>query len=147
MKKILNSLVIATLLVLTMTGCTVKKSFTYSVETGDKIKVELKTNDGYNLDSTLPFTITKDGETLSQGTFTTIDMYNQYVSSIDSNSLATLLDQGSKNGVEYIFYEYNDSEFNYIIKINNSNTAVILGNPISKESAEECFNRLTFSKE
>lgn len=48
MKKNLFILIIATFL---LVGCTfyTKKSITYNVETGDSIKVELKTNGGYNL--------------------------------------------------------------------------------------------------
>ena len=60
--------------------------------------------------------------------------------------------RGVNRGIEegthwhnYTFYSYNNSEFNYIIKVNGSNTGIILGNPNSKSEAEECFKRLTFS--
>lgn len=131
-----------------LVGCaSTYKAYIYEVGTGDKIKIKLDTSDEYDIASEIPFTISKDGSTLSQGTFITLDGYDQYIDVVNKDTNSTILDSGNKNGVEYIFYSYNNSEYNYIIKINNSNTGVILANAVSKESAEECFNRLTFSKE
>lgn len=147
-KKIVKMLSLALISVFAITGCTTSKSYTFDVSTGDKIKVELQTNDGYDISSNLPFEISKDGNILSQGTFITIDGYNQYVDiANDTSSGATVLDEGNKNGVTYTFYSYNNEEFNYIIKVDNSNTGVLLGNDVSEQSAKEVFEKLTFSKE
>ena len=105
------------ILLLTVTGCNTTKSYTYNVETGDSIKVKLNTSDGYDITSDLPFTISKDGKTLSQGTFITLDGYNQYLKLVNQDSNSKILNKGNKNGVEYLFYSYNNSEYNYIIKI------------------------------
>lgn len=147
MKKVLYSLVFVAAILLTVTGCTTSKSFTWDVTTGDKIKIKVDTTGGYDITSELPFAISKDGETLSQGTFVTIDGYNQYMNAVKFDSNAKVIDSGSKNGVTYTFYSVNNSEFNYLIKIDNSNTGILLGNPNSKAEAEEVFNRLTISKE
>lgn len=147
MKKILCSLVLVCALVLTLTGCTTTKSYTFDVETGDSIKVKLNTSDGYDISSNLPFTISKDGETLSQGTFITMAGYNQYINTVNSDANSKVLDSGSKNGVTYTFYSYNNSEYNYIIKVDGSNTGILLGNPNSQVEAETIFNLLTFSVE
>ncbi len=147
MKKILCSLVLMCATLLVLTGCNTTKSYTYNVETGDKVKVSLNTSDGYDLSSDLPFKISKDGKTLSQGTFITMTGYNQYVNIAQTDGNAKILDSGTKNGITYTFYSYNDSEFNYIIKIDNSNTGILLGNPNSKEEAETIFKLLTFSVE
>lgn len=147
MKKILSSLVFATALLLTVTGCSTNKAFTWDVATGDKIKIQLETTDGYDITSELPFAVSKGGETLSQGTFVTIDGYNQYMNAVKIDSNAKVIDNGTKNGVTYTFYSVNNSEFNYLIKIDNSNTGILLGNPNSQAEAEEVFNRLTISKE
>ena len=138
-------LILITLFVLT--GCTTSKSFTYVVETGDKIKIKLDTSDGYNLSSELPFTISKNNQILSQGIFITLETYEQYLDAINSDNLVYIIDSGNKNGVEYLFYSYNNSEFNYILKIENSNTGILLGNPNSEEEAKLCFELLEFSKE
>lgn len=147
MKKVFMSLTIAMIMLLTLTGCTKNKSYTFKVETGDKIKVELNTTDGYDLSSDLPFTISKDGNKLSQGTFIHGSSYDEYVKVAKTNSLSKIIDQGSKNDIEYVFYSYNNSEYNYIIKVKNSNTGILLGNPNSQEEAEKCFELLTFSLE
>ena len=147
MKKVFMSLAIIGVMLLTLTGCTKSKSYTFTVETGDKIKIQLNTTDGYDLSSDLPFKISKDGNTLSQGTFITIDGYNQYIEAVNNDSNAKILESKTKDGISYTFYSYNDSEFNYVIKINDSNTGILLGNQNSQEEAEKCFELLTFTLE
>ena len=147
MKRVFMSLAIIGIMVLTLTGCTKSKSYTFTVETGDKIKVELNTTDGYDLSSDLPFTISKDGETLSQGTFITVSYYEQYVNAAKTDSLAKVIKESSTDDIEYVFYSYNDSEYNYVIKVKNSNTGILLGNQNSREDAEKCFELLRFSLE
>lgn len=147
MKKALLSLILLCTFMFTLTGCNMAKSYTFDVETGDKIKIELNTTDGYDLSSSLPFTVSKDGSVLSQGTFITLDGYDDYVDRVNNDTNSTILDSGSMNGVTYTFYSYNDTEFNYIIKIDNSNTALLLGNPNSQNEAQTIFELLTFSTE
>lgn len=147
MKKFLGMVILVGTLLAFVTGCTTTKSFTYDVTTGDSIKVQLNTSDGYDITSDLPFAILKEEKTLSQGTFITIDGYNQYLNAVNSDANAKVIDSGSKYGITYTFYSYNDSEFNYIIKIDGSNTGILLGNPNSETEAKEIFELLTFSKE
>ena len=42
-------------------------------------------------------------------------------------------------------WNYNDSEYNYVIMIEGTNTGVLLGNNVSEKSAKECFNRIEIS--
>ncbi len=65
MKKVFISLAIVGVMLLTLTGCSASKSYTFDVKTGDKIEIKLNTNDGYDITSDLPFSILKDQETLS----------------------------------------------------------------------------------
>lgn len=149
-KKIVSVVVLGIILILlvfTLTGCTSSMSFIYNVSTGDQIKVQLDTSNGYKISSKVPFEITKDDTILSQGTFITIDGYEQYANAIGSDSVVKIIDRGEKENIEYIFYSYNNTEFNYIIKVLNSNTGILIGNNQSQQSAEECFKRLTISKE
>lgn len=132
-----------------LVGCTTSKAYTWKVETGDNIKVSIKTNDGYDITSNNPFEVSKDGKIISYGIFVANDTYEQYKTLVTNNTDTKIIDQGNKNGVEYIFYEYQNSinEYNYILKVNDSNTGILLANNLSKEEAEKIFHRLTISKE
>ena len=121
------------------------KAYTFEVETGDTVRIELDTTGGYDMSSDVPFEITENGDGLSEGTFIEADAYEQYVDAVNSDASATVLDSGSKDSNEYIFWSYNDSEFDFAILIGGSDTGVLLGNVISEESARECFERLTIS--
>lgn len=147
MKKIF--VLFLALICLSVAACTVNTSmsYTYNVETGDAITVKLNTADGYSITSDLPFTISKNGETVGQGYFITEETYQTYVTSLSGMDGAKVLGTGEKGGTEYISWCYNDTEYNYAIFIKNSKTGVVLGNNISQASAQECFDRLAFSKE
>ena len=141
MKKLFSSLLIIGLILIGVSGCKSSKSFTFDVETGDKIKVELNTTDGYDLSSDIPFVISKDNKTLKP------EYYNYYIDLVNEDSDSTIIDSGSNSNIDYVFYSYNNSEYNYIIKVKNSNTGILLGNDHSKQEAEKCFSLLTFSKD
>lgn len=132
-----------------LSGCSAgsSKAFTFSVDTGDSVKVSMDTTGSYDLSSDVPFVISHEGKTLTQGTFMPAESYAQFVEAIESDGNAVLLDSGTKDGNEYIFWSYNDSEFDYAILIDDSDTGIVLGNIVSQESAVECFNRLTISVE
>ena len=150
MKKMVKALGLLCVMALVVTGCTTHKSYTFDVANGDKIKVELNTSEGHDL-TTLEenFKISKDGEVLSQGTFIKVEYYDTYVNAAETDANATVISKSSNNNIEYIYYSYNNgqwTEWNYIIKIKNSNTGAVLANKTSKEEAEKCFSLLTFSK-
>lgn len=149
MKKVLALALFAILLICLFAGCSTNssKAYTFTVDNGDEIKIELNTSDSYDLSSELPFTISCEGETLSQGSFVLAESYQQYVSVVNTDENAELIDSGIKDGNEYIFWCYNGAEYNYAVLIKGSNTGIVIGNPVSEESAKECFNRLTISVE
>ena len=150
MNKIITKLVALGVILLVLTGCTTYKAYTFEVKTGDDIKVQLKTNDGYDITSDVPFSIKKNNKTLSNGIFITIDSYDTYVSNAKNDSKASIIETSSKGDIEYVFYSYNnadDNEWNYIIKVKNSKTGLIIGNPHSEKEAKEVFDRLTITKE
>lgn len=120
-------------------------SYTYSVETGDKIKIKLDTSAGYTMTSELPFVIYYEEDALSQGIFITEEDYKAYESGVEHDEKATVLSSGEKDGNEYVFWSYNDSEYNYALLIDDSHTGLILGNNISEQSARECFSRLSIT--
>ena len=145
MFKKISMLLSGMFLLLSLAGCNSSKAYTYSVETGDSVKVSLDTSDKYDITSDLPFAISCDGTILSQGIFITSDNYSEYVDVVNADSNATLIDSGSKDGNKYIFWSYNNAEYNYAILIGDSNTGVILANNVSEEAAKECFGRITIS--
>ena len=148
MKKIIKIVVVSFLLIL-FSGCTTSKSYTFSVSTGDKVKISVITNDGYDMTSSTPFNVTKDGKNVSTGTFASKEAYDYYKNAVNSDSSSTLIDSGTKGDTNYFFYEHDGStkEYNYIIQIENSDTVVILGNTESEESAKNVFENLEISLE
>ena len=150
MNKIITKLIAVGVILLVLTGCTTYKAYTFEVKTGDDIKVKLKTNDGYDITSDVPFSIKKDNKTLSNGIFITIDSYDTYVSNAKNDSKSNIIETSSKGDIEYVFYSYSnadDNEWNYIIKVKDSKTGLIIGNPNSEKEAKEVFDRLTITKE
>ena len=150
MKRTISVMLAVLCLISCFAGCSnvkTSKSFTFNVETGDKISIELDTTDGYDLSSNVPFEVSSDRKTLSQGIFIEASQYEEYVSVVNSDENATVIDSGTKDFNKYIFWSYDGSEYNVAVSIGNSNTGIILGNAVSEESAKECFDRLTFSVE
>lgn len=147
MKKKIKTIA-SVILLLSLVGCgkvTKSQSITYKVETGDNIKITLDTTDGHKMTTKLPFEISKDGIIQTQGIFITAADYKEYLALFDKNSKNTITDSGERDGISYIHWIHNNSEYNYAILIKDSNTGVLLGNKVSEESAKECFNRLTFT--
>lgn len=145
-KKIIMLFVLVLAIVLILTGCEKKsnKSYTFNVETGDQIEIKMNTTEGYNLTSKLPIEFSKDDELISQGAFAQEYAYDEYYKLVKNDSDATIIEEKSNSNIEYFFYEYDDSEYNYIIKIKDSKTCFILGSNKSKKSAQEIFERLEF---
>lgn len=146
-KKMILSLMLCLFTLVMLVGCSTSssKTFTFSVDNGDAIKVSIDTSDSYNLSSDLPFVISCEGNTLSQGIFIYSEIYEQYVYAAQNDDKAVILDSGTKDGNEYVFWSYNNAEYNYAIRIAGSKTGVLLGNNVSEASARECFERLTIS--
>lgn len=150
MKNKLFGLVVFALMIVGLTGCDTYKSYTFKVETKDNIEIKLQTGAGYDISSDIPFSVSKDGEKIFSGSFITLNGYNVYLEQFSNNSDATLIDSGNKNGVEYSLFKYEeygeDVEYDYIIKVNDSNTGILIGSINSEESVKKAFERLTFSK-
>lgn len=147
MKKIIACIASLVCVAALAVGCTTSSSlsYTYTVDNGDSVKVTLNTTDKYKITSSVPFKIMHDGEELTQGTFIHGDAYEQYKSVVQNDEKSVLLDSGTKDGHEYVFWCYDGMEYNYVVKIADSNTGILLYNPVSEETAKECFNRLTFA--
>ncbi len=147
-KKQVRYLCIATVLLFCLAGCGsvhTYMTYTYSVNTGDSVDLKFDTTNGYQITSDIPFEISKDGEVLSMGSFIISDGYQMYVDAVSTDENAKVIETGSTDTCEYLMWNYNDSEFNYVIYIKNSNTGILIGNTVSEESAKEVFGRLQIS--
>ena len=128
MSKIRNfpSLAIILLIALfLLAGCTSSRSYTFAVDTGDKIEIGMNTTGGYSLTSKLPIEFSKDDEVLSQGTFGIAEVYNTYSQNVEKDSSVNVIEEKENSSIKYLFYEFDEREYNYIIKINNSDTCFI----------------------
>ena len=151
MKNLLKKLSCMVLIVGVVIGCCAcstnsSKAYTFKVDTGDQVKVELNTADGYDITSDLPFVISKDNKTLSQGTFITADDYDSYVSVVNDTDTATVIDKGDNETYEYIMWNNNDEEYDYAIHLKDSKTGILIGNNVSEKSAKECLSLIHISE-
>ena len=149
MKKISKLLLIPLIILLSMvlTGCTKTIAYTYAVETGDNIRIELyKDNDtSYKLSSDVPFTISKDDKTLSTGSFLTSDGYDSYKYNVEVESHIEIFKKDETDDLIYTFFSVKNEKFIYLIKVKNSNTGIILENDHSKKEAKEVFDMIGIS--
>ena len=143
--RILLLIIIAFITVIMLSGCefTKSKSYTFDVETGDRITVKMDTSKKYDLTSDLPIEFSKDDEVLSYGSFAKEEAYDLYYNIVKSDSSCELIEEKSNKNGDYFFYKTDSGEYNYIIKIKDSNTCFILGNKESESSAKAVFKRLT----
>jgi len=149
MKKKFSVLGVMAAMLLLLAGCsaTTSKSYTFSVATGDMVKISLDTSDQFDITSDVPFVISQNGETLSQGIFLTAEDYQAYVDAVSADENAVVLDSGNKDGNAYTFWSYQDTEFDYVIMVQDSQTGILIGSNVSEEAARECFERLSISLE
>lgn len=120
-------------------------SYTYSVEDSVKVQVTLDTTGGYSFSHEIPFTVSEKGESRTVGQFIYEETYDQFVIDAINGEYTAILDGGERDGYEYVFWNFNDSEYNYVLLFPDTGTGIILSNLISEESARECFERLTFA--
>ncbi len=140
------------LAIILLTACnfSTNKSYTFDVETGDKIKVALDTSSGLSLSQKDgQFSVTEDDENILQCIFITEETYNQYVK-IKGQQGMTVLEESKKDGNPYYMYEFEGeagTEDNFILWVDDSNTGVILASLAGEEKAKKAFEKLVISKE
>lgn len=134
-------LVILSFSLIMFTGCDFYRNVTFNLDNGDKVEIKLDANDNYSITTELPFHITKDGSTVSVGSFLTLEEYEEYKEIIKNNEGYTIIEESD----DTILYDYKSEEYNCIMKLPRSNTALLLKNEVSLESAREVFARLTIT--
>ena len=139
-------LVLVSLFVILLSGCSHYKSNVYMASTDEKVKITIKTNGGYDISEDTPFIISKEGNSLSQGTFMFSEYYDDYIDVISKADDTEILMSDKKDNIEYILFS-NNGEYNYVIRINNSKTGILLINNHSLKEAKLCFELLKFTLE
>lgn len=153
MLKTAAAFLAATMIFMLTSACVMQttSSVTYDVETGDKVTLTLVTSAGYQQDAQIPFSITKDEKKVMQGTFITIEQYNEYISLVENGGseeeTVEMIEQGIKDDNTFCFYtvkKEEGTEYDFAMKIGDSNTAVLMGSTLSEEEARDCFDLMTF---
>ncbi len=144
MKKLLIGLCA---LLLVACDVTTSKAYSFNVETGDEVKIEMDTSGGYNITKEIPFEISKDDEVISEGTFLSEDGVDYYEEAIDTDDDVEIVDEGTKGEVSYIFYIYDDEQYNYFVTIKGAKTGIMLSSTVSEDDAKDVFERLTITVE
>lgn len=140
------------LLAVLFTACTttLTQSFTFTVETGDQVKVALDISDGLSLTQEEgTFTVSSGEDALLQGIFLNKDMYDQYLENIAAAD-AEVLEEASQDNLSYLFYEYEGeagTEDNFVVWIEDSNTGLLLASLAGQEQAKTGFQHLSFTIE
>ncbi len=149
MKRAL-SIVLVVLTLFALVGCSAANtymSWTYKVETGDNVKIKLNTTDGYKISAELPFSISKDGTVISQGTFIKGEYCEDYRQAAQTQEGSKMLEEGNIGDHKYFAWSFNDEEWNYCIELAGGKTGILIGNETSQASAQEVFNRLKITIE
>ncbi|MDD6175370.1 MAG: hypothetical protein PUC59_06390 [Firmicutes bacterium] len=150
MKRVLRISVLGVLFCVLLCACRTNMSVTYSVATGDSIRITLDTTDGCQMSGQSPFLISKNGVVLGTGIFLTMEDYSAYLSAVqEGGENIRVIEEGNRDGSDYIFYRCegeNSTEYDFLLKVKDSHTGILLGCETSQELAEACFEALTFEK-
>lgn len=121
-----------------------KISYTYTIENGENVKLTLNSTGGYSIIDDSPILITKNDGVISKGKFisgSSLEVYEEGLALLDEIVYST---KEEKDNITYFYFNYNNTEFDYIIKIKDSDIGFMLTNYISEESAIDVFERLSF---
>ncbi len=154
MKKITllsRAVIVVCIILITLVACKSSFAYTFSVETGDKIKIKLDTSDDWSIkQKDGSFSIYNNEETILQGVFGTEQNYTDLKKAVSTDEKAKLIEESEKDGNTYFFYSYDGTtgeENNILLMVKDASTCVILGSTSSQAEVEEAFKRLTISKE
>lgn len=128
-----------------------KQSYTFSIETGDKVEVELKTNEGYALfQEGGRFQIKENDIPMMEGMFVLNDLFAKEYDALLKEENTSILQEDVRDGNAYKLIERTlDSMtgYYYIVEMKDSNVSIILDTTADKKKAKEVFDRLTFTLE
>ncbi len=146
-----RAVVVVCIMLSTLIACKSSFAYTFSVETGDKIKIKLDTSSDWSIkQKDGSFSVNYNGDTILQGVFGTTKNYEDLKKAVLTDEKAKLIEESEKDGNTYVFYNYNGTtgeENNIILMVKDASTCVILGSTSSQSEVEEAFKRLIISKD
>ena len=143
MKKLISVLSVALCLCILLTACHSSFSYTFNIETGDRVKVTLDTTNGYKLrQENGQFSVEKDDNKLMFGTFLTADMFDDYEATVLAG--ADIIESAEDF---YLFQQDGQSgrETYYLFMLDNSDTGIILATLEGEETARAIYDLLTIT--
>ncbi len=150
MKKrtFLSLLLFVCTLMLSACNSSFTKSVTFSVDNGDKVKITVDAKAGYGVTMEVPLAVTKGDETILNASFAYADYYDSYYQAATGDPAAALLDEGTKDGNDYFYYTVDGqsgTEHNYVVKVKDSQTLVVIGSLAGEAEAQAAFEAMTIS--
>lgn len=145
---------IGTLLIFTivmaciLAGCTSSASYTFNIANGDEIKVSLDTADGYSLKQDQGRFYVNYGDTqILEGAFLSEEGFDEY--ELDGPETTIIKDEEKEDFSYFFFEKTNESatRYFYLIWVNESETAVLIGGTADQSETEAAFERLAFSQD
>lgn len=123
---------------LLLVGCSSFKSYTFNVETGDKIEVKLDTSSKkYDLrQSDGVFSVTKERAVVLNGVFLTSEMKDAYIEAVESDDNAGILPE-KEGAFRWMYQGEAGTEYNRIMPIDGTdNTYVMIASLIDSEEGQ-----------
>ena len=156
MKKLIKTLSLLLVLVL-ITGCGGGETYSFNIVTGDKVDITINTGKGFKIPPTnkVPFEIYKGDNLLLTGNFIYMNEYNERISGLnpDAETISIIEREQVKGDITYTLYlsqiDGYESDYIYLIKINNSNTGIILTSipNANRDDVVKAFEALTITAE
>ncbi len=142
MKKFLCAVAAVLCICLCLTACSTSMAYTFTIETGDSVKVQLTTGDGYRLtQSDGNFYVSREGSTVLTGCFILGEAFPAYEEAVARD--AEILETGD----DFYFYTIEGQagrEHNFLMLLPDSDTALLIASLSGEEEARAAFDRLTF---
>lgn len=147
-KKLLASILACAMCATLITGCSssASKSYTFDVETGDRIEVTMDTSGkGYDLstEDSAFIVSTPDNDEAMTGIFVTTDTWNTYMTLLEEVPHADVKLSGAMGYYWVIDGEDGSHESDFIFMV-SENSGVIIGSLMALDDALETVSRLSF---
>lgn len=134
----------------TLSGCSghAEKSFTFDVDTGDKVKVTLDLASEMDIrPDGSRFVVTKNGNNVVSGSFDEAARFDEFKEASDSGNFeGDVVPSDDENVFAWTLNDGGNTERDRVMKVSDS-TCVIMGSIASEEDAGKAYDSLSFSVE
>ena len=143
MKKTIILVIAFVLMLGCLAGCSYEGATVFKPSTGDKIVIKVEKGEGLAVSGTNNVVIMRDDERVFEGTWYEADAFSEMLQSVELTPEETeFLDSGKHKGNEFFAFTLGDNSWNYVVKIADSNTCLMLQCDISAEVAADTFEHM-----